>query len=210
MSTIARAEHAAALMHLLDVRRSIRRLTPGAFPPDFVADLHAALQRVPSAFNVQPWQVVALRERNEAFWDRVEATLRDRLDGDRRARYLRRAENLRSGGMTVLIFADVVRAAPRDGLSAHDARDQAAQSIGMAQFALWLTITAHGLTTSLQHWHALIEDVSLAFVGLEPETHRLVAFMPVGASGEDPMPRWETDGGFAREHMNWEGLPASF
>jgi len=202
VSAIETAEHTAALMHLLDARRSTRRLTPGTFPPDFVADLQAAVRRVPSAFNAQPWRVVALRERNEAFWDLVEETLRARLEGDRCDRYLRRAEGMRSGGMTLLIFEDGARAAPRDGLSASDARDQAAQSLGMAQFALWLTITAYGLTTSLQHWHALIEDVSLAFVGLPAETFRLVAFMPVGASGEDPAPRWETDGGFAREHVS--------
>ena len=107
---------------------------------------------------------------------------------------------MRSGGMTLLIFEDLVRSAPRDGLTASEARDQAAQSIGMAQFALWLTITAHGYTTSLQHWHAIIEDAALAFVGLAPDAFRLVSFMPIGWSGEQPAPRWETDGGFSREH----------
>jgi predicted oxidoreductase (fatty acid repression mutant protein) len=188
-------------MYLLDARRSTRRLTPATFPPEFAADLHAALRRVPSAFNAQPWRVVALQERNETFWDLIVETLGSRLDGDRRDRYFRRAENMRYGGMTLLIFEDTARAAPRDGLSASEARDQAAQSIGMAQFALWLTITAHGLTTSLQHWNALIEDVALAFAGLPAMAFRLVAFMPVGASGEQPAPRWETDGGFMREHV---------
>lgn len=206
MSAIETTTHAATLMHLFDARRSTRQLAPGAFPPDFVADLHAAVQRVPSAFNAQPWRIVLLRERNAAFWDHIVDTLAARLEGDRRERYLRRAENLRYGGMTLLIFEDAARATPRDGLSAGEARDQAAQSIGMAQFALWLTITAHGLTTSLQHWHALIEDAALAFVRLPSEVFRLVAFMPVGASDEDPVPRWETDGGFTCEQISREML----
>ena len=201
MSAIETTGHTAALMYLLDARRSTRRLIPATFPPDFAADLHAALRRVPSAFNAQPWRVVALRERNEAFWDLIVETLGSRLDGDRRDRYFQRAENMRYGGMTLLIFEDAARATPQDGLSASEARDQAAQSIGMAQFALWLTITAHGLTTSLQHWHALIEDVALAFAGLPAAAFRLIAFMPIGASGEQPAPRWETDGGFTREHV---------
>jgi predicted oxidoreductase (fatty acid repression mutant protein) len=204
VSAIETETHAAALMRLFDARRSTRRLTPASFPPDFAADLHAAVRRVPSAFNAQPWRVIALRERNAAFWDVVTETLDACLEGDRRDRYRQRVENMRHGGMTLLVFEDLVRAAPRDGLSASEARDQAAQSIGMAQFALWLTITAHGLTTSLQHWHALIEDVALTFVGLPNEAFRLVAFMPIGMSGEALAPRWETDGGFAHEYASRE------
>lgn len=206
MSAIETAQDAAILMRLLDARRSTRRLIPGIFPPELVADLRAAAQRVPSAFNAQPWRVVVLRERNEAFWDLIVETLTARLAGDRRDRYLRRAANMRDGGMALLIFEDVERATPQDGLSADEARDQAAQSLGMVQFALWLTITAHGLSTSLQHWHALIEDVARTFVGLPPDSFRLVAFMPVGASGEHPAPRWETDGGFACEYVSREDL----
>lgn len=209
MSAIDTETHAAALMRLFDARRSTRRLVPAIFPPDFAADLHAAVRRVPSAFNAQPWRVVALQERNAAFWDVVTETLSVRLDGDRRDRYHRRVENMRHGGMTLLIFEDLARAAPRDGLSASEARDQAAQSIGMAQFALWLTITAHGLTTSLQHWHALIEDTALTFVGLPGEAFRLVAFMPIGVSGEDPTPRWESDGGFTHEHVSTGAIASS-
>lgn len=206
MSVIERAEHAAALMHLLGTRRSTRRLDPATIPTDFVADLHAAVQRVPSAFNAQPWRIVALHARNAEFWDVITDTLAVRLEGDRRERYLRRAENMRYGGMTLLIFEDMARGAPRDGLSAEEARDQAAQSIGMAQFALWLAITAHGLATSLQHWHALIEDACLAFVGLPAAGFRLVAFMPIGARGEDPPSRWETDGGFAHERVSGDDI----
>jgi predicted oxidoreductase (fatty acid repression mutant protein) len=104
--------------------------------------------------------------------------------------------------MTLLIFEDRARSAPRDGLTAEEARDQASQSLGMVQLALWLTITAHGLSTSLQHWHAIIEDVALDFVGLPQGAFRLVSFMPVGARAEPLPPREEVVGRFSveREH----------
>lgn len=199
MSAITTTEQAIALATLLEARRSTRKLTPASFPPDFVADLAAVAGVVPSAFDTQPWRIVALRERNCAFWDRIEERITARLEGDRRARYLARADGMRHGGMTLLIFEDHVRTAPRDGFSSEEARDQAAQSIGMVQFAMWLTITAHGLSTSLQHWHAIIEDIALDFVGLPQETFRLVAFMPVGESVEPSVPRPEGIGRFSME-----------
>ena len=61
------------------------------------------------------------------------------------------------GGMTVLSCEDCARAAAREGLTAEEVRDQASQSLGMVQLALWMTITAHGLSASLQRWHAIIE-----------------------------------------------------
>jgi predicted oxidoreductase (fatty acid repression mutant protein) len=104
--------------------------------------------------------------------------------------------------MTLLIFEDCARAAPRDGLLREEARDQASQSIGMVQLALWLTITAHGLSTSLQQWQAIadIENVAQDFVGLAPGEYRLVSFMPVGEHAEPLSPREEAAGRFSKEH----------
>ncbi len=188
---------AAAIAALFDARRSIRKLDPAAFSPSLIADLAAATDSMPSAFNAQPWHVIVLQERNAAFWDAVEETFMARLDGDRRARYLTRAAGMRDGGMTLLIFEDCARTAPRDGLTAEEARDQASQSLGMVQLALWLTITAHGLSTSLQHWHAIIGDVALAFVGLPRDAYRLVSFMPVGERTEPLPPREKAVGRFS-------------
>ncbi len=205
MSPITATEQATALATLLQARRSTRNLTLASFPPDFVADLAAAVRVVPSAFDTQPWRVVALHERNSAFWDSIEETITVRLEGDRRMRYLARADGMRHGGMTVLIFEDRARSAPRDGFSGEEARDQAAQSIGMVQLALWLTITAHGLSTSLQHWHAIIEDRALDFVGLPQEAFRLVSFMPVGEGAELTLSRPEAAERFAME----DGTPGT-
>lgn len=201
MSTITATAWATSLATLLEARRSTRKLAPASFPPDFVTDLSAATHIVPSAFDAQPWRVVMLRERNAAFWDRIEETIVARLAGDRRARYLARADGMRYGGMTLLIFEDLARSAPRDGFSGAEARDQAAQSIGMVQLALWLTITAYGLCTSLQHWHAIIEDIALDFVGLPPGAFRLVSFMPVGEGAELVASRPEATGRFVTESV---------
>lgn len=192
----------ASIAALFDVRRSTRRLAPAVFSPELMADLAAATASMPSAFNTQPWHVVVLHERNAAFWDRIEGAITAHLDGDRRARYLARAAVMRRGGMTLLIFEDRARAAPRDGFSAEEARDQASQSIGMVQLALWLTITAHGLSTSLQHWHTIagIEAIARDFVGLAPCGYRLVSFMPVGERAEPLPPREEAVGQFSQEH----------
>jgi predicted oxidoreductase (fatty acid repression mutant protein) len=185
---------ATAIAALFDMRRSTRNLDRAVFPPTLIADLTAATHSMPSAFNAQPWHVVVVQERNAAFWDTIEQAFAVRLDGDRRERYLARAARMREGGMTLLIFEDRARSAPRDGLTAEEARDQASQGLGMVQLALWLTITAHGLSTSLQHWHAIIEDVALDFVDLPRGAFRLVSFMPIGERAEPLPPREEVVG----------------
>ena len=204
MSTPTITASAAALAELFDARRSTRKLDAAAFPPELIADLTSATHSMPSAFNAQPWHVVVLQERNAAFWEKIAETFATRLDGDRRARYLARAAGMRDGGMTLLIFEDLARTGPRDGLTADEARDQASQSLGMVQLALWLTITAHGLSTSLQHWHAIIEDAALDFVGLAPGAFRLVSFMPVGERAEPLPPREEAVGRVSVEHATLE------
>lgn len=142
--SVATAGSAVTLLGLLDARRSTRRLAAGTFTERFFTDLRAAAALTPSAFNSQPWRVVALRERNGAFWDLVEGTIGARLDGDRRERYLARAAGMRGGGMTLLVFEDLARAAPRDGVLPAEARDQAAQGLGMLQLALWLVVRRTG------------------------------------------------------------------
>ncbi|MDQ2784984.1 MAG: nitroreductase family protein [Chloroflexota bacterium] len=202
MNTATTPTSASAIAALLDARRSIRRLGPASFSPMLIADLAAATHSVPSAFNAQPWHVVVLQDRNAIFWDRIEEAITVHLEGERRARYLARAAGMRQGGMTLLVFEDRARVAPRDGLAAEETRDQASQSIGMVQLAVWLTITAHGLSTSLQHWHVIadIERLALDFVGLAPGGYRLVSFMPVGEHAEPLPSREEVAGRFSMEH----------
>ncbi len=145
-----------------------------------------------------------LQERNADFWEVVTATIAQRLDGDRKERYLARAAGMRDGGMTLLIFEDLALSAPREGITPEDARDHASQALGILQFTLWLTLTAHGLATSPQHWHEFLEDAALSFAGLPTEGFRLVAFMPVGQRAEPPGPRAELANRVSREVVDTE------
>lgn len=203
MSVATEATEALAL--ILGARRSTRRLAPAEFSARLLADLREAAALTPSAFDARPWRVVAVRERNEDFWDRVEETIRARLAGERRERYLARAAGMRAGGLTLLIFEDRALAAPRDGLTEAEAADQTSQGLGMLQFALWLVITGHGLATSLQHWHAFLEDAALDFAGLPAAGFRLVAFMPVGAAAESVLDRPDGPSRFVLERWQEAG-----
>lgn len=187
--TVAEPQTAQQFITLLESRRSVPHVQPGFFPASVFADLEIAVSFVPSAFNAQPWHVIIAHERNGEFWDRVTEAITERLDGDRRDRYLTRAENMRHGGMTLLIFEDLVRSAPQDGVTAEDARDHAVQALGMLQIVLWLTLSSYGLSASPQHWHWLLEDIALAFAGLPDDGFRLVAFMPAGRPARQAGPR---------------------
>lgn len=188
---ITESNLATAFNTVLAARRSARCLHPGVFPPTIVEELKTVARFVPSSFDAQPWRVVVLAERNEAFWDMVSATIEVRLAGDRRERYLARATGMRDGGMTLLIFEDLALSMPRDKLTPEEARDQTSQALGMLQLTLWLHLTAHGLATSLQHWHEFLEDAALVFVGLPTDRFRLVTVMPIGHAAECPGPRAE-------------------
>jgi predicted oxidoreductase (fatty acid repression mutant protein) len=56
----------------------------------------------------------------------------------------------------------------------------------MLQLSIWLSLTAEGLATSLQHWDWLLEERIAAFTGLSTERFRLAAAMPIGYPDEPP------------------------
>jgi predicted oxidoreductase (fatty acid repression mutant protein) len=186
---IVETYRALTLIELLQSRRSARRLRPGRFSNELIEDLRRAASYVPSSYNAQPWQVIVLRERNDALWDLVSRTIRDRLAGERRKRYLDRVAGLQPGGMTLLVFEDRLSSAPQNGLSAEAARDQTAQALGMLQLAMWLCLTSHGLSTAPQHWQEFVEDAVCEFAGLDGGRFRLVSFMPVGTAEGEPSHR---------------------
>lgn len=81
--TITASNLATEFNTVLAARRSARRLHPGVFPPTMGEELKTVTQFVPSSFDAQPWRVVVLDKRNEAFWDMVSGTIEERLEGDR-------------------------------------------------------------------------------------------------------------------------------
>src|SRR6185503_20261092 len=110
----------------------------------------------------------------------VAGAVRDRLEGERRERYLARVDGFRSGVVTSLVYEDLIarEALQRAwAITADQARSYAEQGLGMVQLAIWLAATAEGLATSLQHLEWLIEERAAAFLGREPGRFRLVTTM---------------------------------
>lgn len=176
-------------LDLLDERRSVRQLTPAPVTEAFIQDLETTVGLVPSAFNTQPWRVILLLDQHDAFWTHVNGAIQERLEDDRRERYLARSSAMRPGGITILIFEDLGASDSTVDLTFDAQRDYASQSLGMLQLALWLTVTAHGLATSLQHWQEFMEDIALDLAGLSTGRFRLVTFMPVGRAIDPPQER---------------------
>jgi predicted oxidoreductase (fatty acid repression mutant protein) len=187
---------AHALADLMARRRSIRQLRDGSLPRGALARIVAAARSVPAAYNRPPWHIVVVHERSGGFWDVVEAAFRDRLGGDRLARYLDRLAGFRGGVGAVLVYEDrtaVEEMRQACGIDHDQARAYSEQGLGMVQLALWLAIVAEGLGASLQHWEALIEDRVAAFLGLPADRFRLAATMPLGFPAEEPRPAQPPD-----------------
>jgi len=181
-------ESETGLLTLLERRRSIRRLRGGPFPLQTRQRLTEAVRLTPAAYNLPSWHVILLRERRNEFWDLVAAAVDNRLDGDRRERYLDRIAGFRDGVAVAIFFEDTtVGAQIAQAWQISDAQAGAfvQQGLGMAQLALWLALTGEGLVTSLQHWDWLIEDRLAAFLGV-PAHVRLAAVMPIGYADEAP------------------------
>ena len=58
----------------------------------------------------------------------------------------------------------------------------------MVQQSIWLTLTAEGLVTSLQHWDWMLQEPLAEFLGLPSERYRLVA-MDIRGHGLSDKPR---------------------
>ena len=178
----------ADLIDLLASRRSIRRLRGGPFSIQTRERIEQAIRLTPAAYALPSWHVVLVHEEIDALWNVVERAFRDRLEGDRLARYLDRLEGFRSGVAVALIYEDTqARSELKTAwqISDETARAFSEQGIGMVQLAIWLTLTEDGLSTSLQHWEWLLEDRLAEFLDI-PGRYRLTAAMPIGYADELP------------------------
>ena len=178
---------AAALLALLRQRRSVRHLTTGPFDELILGRVLAAARLTPAAYGRPAWRLVVIRERQIAFWSLVEECFRATLPPERLARNLTRLAGFRGGVGAIVVYEDLAVRAElvRDcALDAATAQSFAEQGLGVVQLALWLALTAEGLTTSLQHWDALLAEELAAFLDLAPARFRLVSIMPLGYTDE--------------------------
>jgi len=189
MATTALPTELGQYLTLLEQRRTIKKLTGGAIEPSLISDLTQAIELTPAAFNRPPWRVVVIHEERHGFWNTVDQTFRGKLEGDRLERYLQRLDEFRSGLGVILIYEDrsVARGLQeQQQLSSETAAAFVQQALGMPQLSLWLTLTNHGIGTSLQHWNWLIEHELPVHTGLPVNDFSLVVVMPFGFPDEDP------------------------
>lgn len=178
----------ADFIDVLTSRRSIRRLRSGLFSNRTRERITQAIQSTPAAYARPSWHVVLVHEEIETLWSAIEGAFRDRLEGDRLARYLDRLAGFRAGVAVALVYEDMqTRDEMRTAwqISAEIARAYSEQGIGMVQLAIWLTLTDEGLATSPQHWESLVEDRLAALLDI-PGHYRLVALLPIGYADELP------------------------
>lgn len=191
ITTTPKTAKEETLSSLLQRRRSVRRVRGGPFDTDALVRIATAAHLCPSAYNQPPWHVVVVRERAGELWETVERAFRNRLEGDRLERYLRRLDGFRDSVAVALIYEDrSVLAALEDawGISPSQASAFSEQALGMVQLSLWLAVVEEGLATSLQHWEALVEAELAEFLDLPAGLYRLAATMPIGYADEDPRP----------------------
>lgn len=171
-------------------RRSIRRLRAGPFTAEMRQRLLEAVRLTPSSYNLPPWRVVLVQERRPELWAEIERGFRETLSEDRLERYLQRLDGFRDGVAVALVFVDrgVERELRERGLEPEVAQSFVLQALGMAQYGLWLALTAEGLVASLQHWDHLVGPRLARFAGLSEDQFGLVATIPIGYAAEDPPP----------------------
>lgn len=166
-------------------RRSIRKLTHGPVSDETIRSILEAARWSPSANNSQPTRIVVLKERNAEFWDFIERTLKQKLQGEQLERSLSRIPGYRSGVFTLVFYEDTTIANSAPPAFAEVMKNFAAQALGIAQANMWNAIAAAGLAASNQHINLQIEEELREFLGV-PATWKSYSIFPVGYADETP------------------------
>ena len=168
-------------------RRSIRKLTSGPVSDETIFHILEAARWAPSAANSQPTRMVVLKERNKEFWDFIEATLKQKLQGERLRRALNRLPGYRAGVFSIVFFEDtsIADAQLASGSPAEGVKSFAAQALGIAQANVWNTLAAAGLAASNQHINLQMEAELHTFLNV-PATWKSYSIFPVGYPDEEP------------------------
>ena len=182
-------------MELTDVmenRRSIRKLSKILdFNDGMLESILKEAMLVPSAFNMQSYRIVALKEGgHEKLWNMVEAALLAKLGQERfdSTHSAQKIGGFRGGNGTLLFFEDqlVVEEKGNIAKSYKDTfPDWSQQGSGIIQYAVWLLLTEQGVSASLQHYHKLIE-AQVREAWQIPSTWKLISQMPYGKGIETP------------------------
>lgn len=180
------------LTETMITRRSIRKLTKILDFDDLVLEkILKEAMRVPSAFNMQSYRIVALNgEAHDRLWGIVEASLFAKLGEERFAstKQHEKISGFRGGNGTLLFFEDLAVVEEKGNIakSYKDTfPDWSQQGSGIMQYAVWLLLTEQGISASLQHYHKLIEEQVREEWHI-PATWQLISQMPYGKADETP------------------------
>ncbi len=181
--------HTGLQTHIDNVvkRRSIRKLTSGPVSDETILHILEAARWSPSAANSQPARLVVLKERNQEFWDFIEATFKQKLQGEQLQRALNRLPGYRAGVFSIVFFEDTTIAEKQlaSGMPAEVVKSFAAQALGIVQANVWNAIAAAGLAASNQHMNMQMEAELRDFLNV-PETWKSYSIFPVGYPDEVP------------------------
>ena len=180
------------LLAAMEKRRSIRVLKPA---PDFDYGLVERILKkamlVHSAFNMQSYRILHLKgQENDRLWDMVEDALFKKIGAEKfeKTRMKDKISGFRNGNGTLLFFEDedVVEEKGNIAKSYKETFPKwSQQGSGIIQYAIWLMLTAEGLSASLQHYDNLIIDTVRATWNI-PENWALISQMPYGIANEEP------------------------
>ncbi len=171
--------HTGLQTHLDNVlkRRSIRKLASGPVSEETISHILEAARWSPSSANSQPTRMVVLKERNQEFWDFIEATFKQKLQGEQLQRALGRLPGYRAGVFSIVFFEDTT--------IAEVVKSFAAQALGIVQANVWNAIAAAGLAASNQHMNLQMEEELREFLNV-PSTWKSYSIFPVGYPDEVP------------------------
>ena len=181
--------HTGLQTHLDNVlkRRSIRKLASGSVSDETILRILEAARWSPSSANSQPARIVVLKERNGEFWDFIETTLKQKLQGEQLQRALNRLSGYRAGVFSIVFFEDTAIAQSQlaSGMKPELVQSFAAQALGIVQANVWNAIAAAGLATSNQHMNLQMEEELHEFLNV-PTTWKSYSIFPVGYPDEVP------------------------
>jgi predicted oxidoreductase (fatty acid repression mutant protein) len=183
------------LTEVMRSRRSIRNLTKILdFDDRMLEGILKEAMRVPSAFHMQSYRIVALSGGgHDRLWGSVEASLLAKLGEETFAstKTHEKISGFRGGNGTLLFFEDLAVVEEKGDIakSYKDTfPDWSQQGSGIIQYAVWLQLAEQGISASLQHYHKLIEDKVREEWHIPP-TWKLISQMPYGKADEIPVVR---------------------
>lgn len=140
---------------------------------------------VPDAFNMKSQRgVVVTGDAHEKLWDSVHDVFSGKVAREK-------TDSFKSGAGTVLFFTDtatVAQMADQFPYYADKFPHWGAQSLGMAEFAIWCGLRDLGIGASLQHYNPVIDERVRQLFDV-PETWALDAQLVFGAINTHPDPK---------------------